>query len=434
MKAKIETPFNADRRKFMQYSGAVIGGLALPLVPVQSLFAGGSNTLKIGLIGCGGRGAGAASQALAADPDTILTAMGDAFADRLDESLKALQEMYPERVKVDKGNRYVGFDAYQKVIDAGVDVVLLATPPAFRPDHMMAAVAAGKHTFCEKPVAVDAPGVRKVLSAAKTAKEKNLAVVSGLCFRYDQPKRELFNKVLQGEIGDIRTITTIRNGGQLWTKPMQPGWTDMEYKLRNWLYYTWLSGDFITEMMVHSLDMMAWAMGDKPPLKATGTGGRQVRVDEVFGNAYDHFAIEYEYDNDVKGYHFSRQLDGCSNVNKVDIAGTMGNAHIGGAAGHEITGSNHWSFKGERNNMYQTEHDELFASIRKNKPINNGSWMASSTMLAIMGRMAAYTGQTVTWEEAFNSNQLLGPTVDQYNWRLKWPGQEVAMPGITKLF
>jgi len=434
MKTKKEDPFRSDRRKFIQYTGAMIGGLALPVTPIQSVFAGGSNTLKIGLIGCGGRGSGAASQALAADPDTILTAMGDAFSDRLDESLTALRELFPDRVKVDKANRYVGFDAYQKVIDSGVDVVLLATPPAFRPDHMTAAVVAGKHTFCEKPVAVDSPGVRKVLAAAKMAKEKKLAVVSGLCFRYDQPKRELFGKVLSGEIGDIKTISTVRNGGPLWTKPRQPGWTEMEYKLRNWLYYTWLSGDFITEMMVHSLDMMAWAMGDKPPLKATGSGGRQVRVDEVYGNAYDHFAIEYEYENGIRGYHFSRQMDACSNVNKVEIAGTLGNALIGGAAGHEITGKNKWSFHGVRNDMYQTEHDELFASIRNNKPINNGEWMARSTMLAILGRMAAYTGQTITWEDALNSSQVLGPEVDQYRWELKWPGKEVAMPGVTKLY
>jgi predicted dehydrogenase len=208
----------------------------------------------------------------------------------------------------------------------------------------------------------------------------------------------------------------------------------MEYRLRNWLYYTWLSGDFITEMMVHSLDMMAWAMGDKPPLRATGTGGRQVRVDEVYGNAYDHFAVEYEYDQGIRGYHFSRQLDGCSNVNKVEIAGTRGSAHIGGATGHEIMGDQPWSYQGKRNDMYQTEHDELFASIRSGKPINNGESMAHSTMLAILGRMAAYTGQTISWEDALNSTQVLGPSVDQYRWDLKWPGQDVARPGITKAF
>jgi len=434
MKRENQSTFNTNRRKFIQYTGALIGGMALPVGAIANAPLKGNNTIKVGLIGCGGRGAGAASQALAADPDTILTAMGDVFSDRLDESYTALLEMFPDRVKVPKSNQFVGFDAYQKVINSGVDVVLLCTPPGFRPDHLAAAVDAGKHTFSEKPVAVDAPGVRKVLAAAKKAKEKNLSVVSGFCFRYDNPKRELFKRVQAGEIGQIRTISTIRNGEPLWSKPMQPGWTDMEYRLRNWLYYSWLSGDFITEMMVHSLDMMAWAMGDKPPLRATGTGGRQVRTEEIYGNAYDHFAVEYEYANGVRGYHFSRQQDGCSTVNKVEIAGTLGNVAIGGAFGHEITGKTNWKYEGERNDMYQTEHDELFASIRSGKAINDGIPMAHSSMLGILGRMAAYTGQTITWEDALNSSQSLGPAINEYNWNLKWPVHEVAMPGINKLF
>lgn len=433
MKSSDET-LKSSRRKFIQYTGAVIGGMAFQIGAVNPSYASGSNVLKVGLIGCGGRGAGAASQALAADPDTILTAMGDVFVDRLDESYAALVEMYPNRVKVSKDHKFIGFDAYQKVIDSGVDVVLLATPPAFRPDHMTAAVNAGKHTFCEKPVAVDAPGVRKILAAAKKAKEKNLSVVSGFCYRYDRAKRELFQRVHAGEIGEVKTVSTVRNGGPLWSKPKQQGWSDMEYRLRNWLYYSWLSGDFITEMMVHSLDMMSWALSDKVPLKATGTGGRQVRVEEVYGNIYDHFAVEYEYENGVRGYHFSRQQDGCSTVNKVDIAGTLGNAFVGGAKGHEIAGKTKWIFQGEKNDMYQTEHDELFASIRKNKPMNDGDWMARSTMLAVLGRMAAYTGQTITWDEALNSNHVLGPAIEQFNWELKWPAHEVAMPGKTKLF
>ncbi|MEK6782324.1 MAG: Gfo/Idh/MocA family oxidoreductase [Bacteroidota bacterium] len=435
MKENNFTSNKTNRRKFIQTTGAVLGGtLAFNIgSPIQA-FSSGNKTLKVGLIGCGGRGAGAASQALEADPDTILTALGDVFTDRLDETYQALIEMYPTRVKVDKDHKFIGFDAYKKVIESDVDVVLLATPPAFRPDHMVAAIDAGKHAFCEKPVAVDAPGVRKVLAAAKKAKDKNLSVVSGFCFRYDFPKRAIFGKVLSGELGEIKIISTIRNGSSLWSKPRQPGWSDMEYRLRNWLYYSWLSGDFITEMMVHSLDMMAWAMGDKTPLKATGTGGRQVRVEEIYGNAYDHFAIEYEYANGVRGYHFSRQQDGCSNSNKVEIAGTLGNAIIGGSTGHEITGRNKWVYQGEKNDMYQTEHDEFFASIRKGQPVNDGESMAHSTMLGILGRMAAYSGQTITWDDALNSNQVLGPAIDQYNWELQWPGPAVALPGISKLF
>ncbi len=421
-----------NRTKFIQYTGAIIGGSLAFNLDSAPAFARSSNTLRVGLIGCGGRGAGAASQALEADPDTVLTAMGDVFADRLDESYKELVEMYPTRVKVDKSHKFIGFDAYKKVIES-VDVVLLTTPPAFRPDHLAAAIDAGKHAFCEKPVAVDAPGIRKVLAAAAKAKEKKLSVVSGFCYRYDNPKRAIFEKILNGELGDIRAISTVRNGGGLWSKPRLSGWTDMEYKLRNWLYYSWLSGDFITEMMVHSLDMMSWTMGDKPPLRATGTGGRQVRVQEIYGNAFDHFAVEYEYANGVRGFHFSRQQEGCSNVNKMEIAGTMGSAFIQGEK-HEITGKEKWSYQGEQNNMYQTEHDEFFASIRNSKPLNDGFPMAVSSMLGIMGRMAAYSGQTITWEEALNSNQALGPSAEQYHWELKWPDPEVAKPGITKFF
>ncbi len=434
MKDHSEKPFDANlnRRTFIKSTGAAVIAGALPQLsfgqPTLS-----SNTLKVGLIGCGGRGAGAASQAMQADPNVVLIAMGDVFADRLDESYNALLELHPDKVKVDKTHRFIGFDAYKKVIESGVDVVLLCTPPTFRPDHMMAAVEAGKHTFCEKPVAIDAPGVRKVLAAAKKAKEKKLSVVSGFCFRYDSPKRALFDRVLKGEIGEVKSVLTVRNGGELWTRPRQAGWTDMEYQLRNWLYHTWLSGDFINEMMVHSLDMMSWALGDKNPIQATGTGGRQSRTGEIYGNAYDHFAIEYDYGNGLKGIHFSRQQDGCSTTNRVEVAGSAGNAFIQGSK-HEISGKVNWKYDGKVNDMYQTEHDELFASIRQGKPMNDGEVMARSSMLGVLGRMVAYTGQTITWEDALNSNQVLAPAIDQYAWDLKWPGLELAKPGITKNF
>jgi len=430
-----EKPFgmNLNRRTFLKSTGAVVIAGALPYKMgfARQPSTLSSNTLKVGLIGCGGRGAGAASQAIQADPNVILTAMGDVFQDRLDESYNALLELHPDKVKVDKAHRFIGFDAYKKVIASDVDVVLLTTPPAFRPDHMMAAVEAGKHTFCEKPVAIDAPGVRKVLAAAKKAKEKKLSVVSGFCFRYDFPKRGLFERVLKGEIGEIKSVLTVRNGGELWSKPRQPGWTDMEYQLRNWLYYDWLSGDFINEMMVHSLDMMSWALGDKNPVSATGTGGRQSRTADIYGNAYDHFAIEFDYDNGLKGIHFSRQQDGCSTTNRVEIAGSQGNAFIQGSK-HEISGKTNWQYDGKVNDMYQTEHDELFASIRQGKPMNDGDVMARSSMLGVLGRMVAYTGKTITWDEAMNSTQVLSPSIDQYAWDLKWPSAPVAKPGITK--
>lgn len=427
---------HTNRRSFLKSTGAAVIGstIALNLPFPQHVLGAGNNTLKVGLIGCGGRGTGAAAQALAADPDVILTAMGDVFADRLEESYKSLMEVAPKKVKVNKAAKFVGFDAYKKVIDSGVDVVILATPPGFRPEHLMAAVDAGKHVFCEKPVAVDAQGVRKVLEAAKKAKEKKLSLVSGFTFRFDTAKRELFGRVLNGEIGELRSISTTRNGGEVWYHPRQPGWTDMEYQLRNWYYYNWLSGDFIVEMIVHSLDMMAWAMGDKPPVQATGTGGRQVRVDQKYGNIYDHFAVEYEYGNGVRGFNFCRQQPGCSNRNSVEITGSQGNAFINvGRGSHEIIGPKKWRSQGENNNPYQTQHDELFASIRNGQPMNEGERMANSTMLAILGRMVAYSGQTITWEDALNSSQGLGPRDDQFAWDFKFNSPAIAIPGLTKV-
>lgn len=425
-----------NRRAFIRTTGAAVIGstLAFNLGFPGDAFAENKSTLKVGLIGCGGRGTGAAIQALSADPDVVITAMGDVFADRLEESYAAINEVFPKKLKVNINKKYVGFDAYKKVIESDVDVVILTTPPSFRPDHLLLAVQSGKHIFCEKPVAVDAPGVRKVIQAAKLAKEKKLSLVSGFTFRFDLPKRALFGKILDGEIGKVRTVSSTRNGGELWYKPREAGWTDMEYQMRNWYYYNWLSGDYIVEMTVHSLDMMTWAMGDRMPVKATGSGGRQVRVDEKYGNIYDHFAIEYEYADGARGFSFSRQQPGCSSRNSVEVAGTDGSAIVNLGSGlHAITGKNNWQYNGEKNNPYQTQHDELFASIRNAKPLNDGDMMANSTMLAIMSRMVAYSGQTLTWDEALNSNQVLGPSIDEFAWDYKYTSPAVAIPGITKV-
>jgi predicted dehydrogenase len=429
-------PETTDRRSFLRTSGLVALGSTLAYqsgFAAQILTGASKAQIKVGLIGCGGRGTGAAAQALQADPGVVITALGDVFEDRLEEAHAALLEVSKDRVKVDKKNRFIGFDAYQKVIDSGVDVVLLTTPPNFRPDHLTAAINAGKHIFCEKPVAVDAPGVRKVLAAAKKAKEKNLSIVSGFCFRYDANNRKAFGKVLSGDVGEIRSVSTFRNGGGLWSKPRQPGWTDMTFQLRNWYYYNWLSGDFIVEQAVHSIDMMQWAMGDRLPVKATGTGGRQARVDPIYGNVYDHFAIEYEYADGAKGYHFCRQQEGTSGRNSVDVMGADGSAFFAIGNKYEITGKNKWQGGAERNNMYQTQHNELFAAIRSGKPVNDGEWMANSSMLAVLGRMVGYSGQTITWDQAFNSNHELGPKIDEYTWDLKWKTAPVAIPGVTKV-
>lgn len=415
-------------------AGVALAGSALPTFAILNpnrAFAGvNADTLKVGLIGCGGRGSGAANQALKADPNVVLWAMGDIFKDKMDASLQNLTKVHGPKVKVDEERKFIGFDAFKKVLDSGVDVVLLATPPHFRPEHLTAAINAGKHVFCEKPVAVDAPGVRKVLDAAKLAKQKNVSLMSGFCWRYHEPKRASFARILDGAVGDITAIYNTYDTGTLWSFPRVSGWTDAEYVLRNWTYYTWLAGDHIVEQAVHSIDMMAWAMGGKLPVSVVGTGGRQVRTDALFGNIFDHFSVVYDYDNGVKGFHHSRQQANCENSYLVQTLGTKGTAMVNCARNvHEITGANPWKYDGPQNDMYQTEHNELFASIRSGKLINDGEFMAHSTLTAIMGRMAAYTGKRITWDEALNSTEKLGP--DTYSFDMKPPVVEVAKPGIT---
>lgn len=419
------------RRKFIQSSSAAIAaGLAAPYLGFpQKASAADSQTLRVGLVGCGGRGTGAAAQALAADQNVRLYAMGDVFEGRLQGSLNNLKSQAEEKVEVTPEHCYVGFDAYQKVIDSGVDVVLLTTPPGFRPAHLAAAIKAGKHVFCEKPMAVDAPGVRSVLASAEEAKRKNLALVAGFCWRYNYGERAAIQQIHDGAIGDIVAVQTTYHTGTLWSRPRQPAWSDLEWQLRNWLYFTWLSGDHIVEQAVHSLDKMAWALGDVPPLRATAIGGRQVRTEPAFGHIYDHFGVVYEYPNGIRGFHSCRQQAGCSNDYSDTIMGTKGICRIVAGGALQIRGEKNWRFQGERPDMYQVEHNELFASIRAGKPINNGIWMSQSTLLAIMGRMAAYTGKTVTWEEALNSTESLAP--EPLDWESPLAVPPVSMPGRT---
>lgn len=421
------------RRKFLKSTGAAAfgGAVALNIGLPRSSFATNSDTLKVGLIGCGGRGTGAANQALSADPNVTLTHMADIFEDRLESSVTNLKKLHGDRVNVQKGTRFVGFDGAKKVIESDVDVVILTTPPCFRPEQLEMAINAGKHVFCEKPMAVDAPGIRRVLAAAKKAKEKNLSLVSGFCWRYHSPKRETFSRILDGAIGDVHTVYNTLNTGALWLRDVKPEWTEMQKKIHNWLYYNYISGDHIVEQAVHSIDMMSWAFGDAKPLRATGTGGRQVRTGAEYGNIYDHFGIVFDYDNGAKGFHFSRQQKDCKNAYGLEMMGNKGSSVIDCIRGkHSIEGVEKWRFRGNDNDMYQQEHDELFASIRNGKPMNDGEWMAQSTMLAIMARMVAYTGQSITYEEALNSTEQIGP--DHIDANTEFTDPPVAKPGITK--
>ena len=403
------------------------------LVAVPEARAAGGETLRVGLVGCGGRGTGAASQALAADPDVKLVAMADAFEDRLQESLSFLQGDPTVGTKVDvpPGRRFVGFEACEKLIASGVDVVLLCTPPQFRPLQLRMAIEAGKHAFAEKPVAVDAPGVRSVLETCRRAKEKDLSVVSGLCLRYDSGFRETVRRVHDGAVGEVTTLLANDYRSGRWAKPKQPGMTEMTYQMRNWYNFTWLSGDFNVEQHVHHLDVCAWIMKDRYPVKAIGMGGRQVLTEPEYGQIYDHFSVTYEYDDGARLFSNCRQQPGCKNDMSMQIIGTRGQAELSERRrGLSIrTRAGDWYYDGPKNQMYQAEHDDLFAGIRAGMPINNGEYMARSTLLAIMGRMAAYTGQEVTWEMAMNSKEDLTPS--RYDWDAPPPPVAVAIPGQT---
>ena len=442
------------RRQFVQTSAAMA---AVPLI--ISPFGGqvfGADELppiKIGLVGCGGRGTGAAMQALHADDGVVLHALADVFAPKIERSQKNLSDgLWPKeeetdededekkekpekpihpRCQVPDSRKFVGFDAYQKLLASGVDVVLLATPPGFRPWHLAAAINAGKHVFCEKPMATDGPGVRSVLESAKLAREKKLSLVSGFCWRYHTAKRATIAEIENGRIGDLRAIYTTYNTGPLHRNDRKEGWSDCEFQLRNWQHFDHLSGDHLVEQAVHSLDKMMWVMNGVLPEKVTGVGGRIAREGESSGNIYDHFGLTYEFPNGVRGFHMSRQIPNCANDNSDLFIGARGTAYMDWDH-HKITGESEWTFDGKSNDMYQQEHDELFASIRAGKPMNDGDWMAYSTLAAIMGRMAAYTGRTVTWQEALESEEALMPGPDQWQWG-SLATNPVPVPGKAKM-
>ena len=385
--------------------------------------------LKLGLIGCGGRGTGAAQNVLRADPNVRLVAMGDAFADQIESCVAELKKHgdVADRVDVPSENRIVGLDCHEKVIDM-CDVVLFASTPHFRPAQVEYAVRAGKHMFVEKPVAVDAPGLRRIWDACNEAKAKNLAVVTGLCYRYQNAKRATIQKIREGDIGDIKSIECSYDTGELWYKQPTAEWSEMETQIRNWLYYSWCSGDHIAEQAIHNLDKMIWAMDDKPPLSVKAQGGRVVRTDPRFGNVFDHFSAVYDFGENVKGFFSCRQWNGAFRDVSDHIYGTTGTAHL---MSHKVEGQNPWRWRapeGMVDNMYQNEHDEMFASIRAGKPIHDGDVMCRATLLALMGRMSAYTGQEISWNQALESKEDLTPK--SYAWG---PNEvaPVAKPGIT---
>ncbi|HYF66569.1 MAG TPA: Gfo/Idh/MocA family oxidoreductase [Ohtaekwangia sp.] len=440
---------HSSRRNFLKSTALATGGLlTLPLVSDAGYFTSVDDTIKIAIIGCGGRGTGATMQALLSKQNVKLVAMADAFRDRLDECYNALtsedlsdwglQGNVKDRVLVKEETKFVGFDGYQKAI-ALADVVILATPPGFRPIHFEEAIQQGKHVFMEKPVAVDPAGIKKVLDAAAIAKQKKLNVVVGLQRHYQNSYRELYKRVKDGMIGEITSGQVWWNSEGVWVKMREANQTEMEYQMRNWYYFNWLCGDHINEQHIHNIDVMNWFKGAYP-VKAQGLGGRQVRTGKEYGEIYDHHYVEFHYADGSVMNSQCRHIKGTYSIVDEMIVGTKGVVKCGAA---EIVnnGKSLYKFdkKGE-NNPYQTEHDELFAAIAKGEykfqDAENG---AKATLTAIMGRMATYSGQVMEWDKVLNSGISIMPT--RFAWDAEPPVKPdangfypIATPGVTKFF
>ena len=425
MKKNLTAKKSVTRRDFIKTTFATSLATAIP--GNLGLYAGGTDAIRIGLVGCGGRGTGAAIDCLSAAPGVEVVAMGDLFMDRIENSLKKIKEAHPDKVKVTKDKCFTGFDNYLKVASSpDVNLIVTAAAPGFRPIHLKAAIEAGKHVFMEKPVAVDPVGVRSVIASSELARRKGLAIVSGTQRRHQQRYLELVKRINDGAIGEIVGGQCYWNQGDLWVVKKTPQMSDMEWQCRNWLYFTWLSGDHIVEQHVHNIDVMNWVFGSLP-VKVMGMGGRQQRTAPEYGNIFDHFAVEFEYPNGVRVLSMCRQIPGCADRVEERIVGTKGYAFGYG----EIHGENFWKFTADEPNPYVQEQADLIASIRSGKPLNEGRRIAESTMCAIMGRMSAYTGRAISWEWAMTSSKLdLTPPKFDFG---DLPVEPVAIPGKTPL-
>jgi len=422
------------RRTFLKTSLAAGAALTTPLSLTRSAHAAGADGFRVGLIGCGGRGSGAAANAMNAGEDVKLVAMADLFEDRLAPARARLKELSPNQVQVDDDHLFHGFDAYKKVLESDVDVVLIAPASHFIPAHLGAAIAAGKHVFCEKPHALDVPGIKAVTGICEEAKQKGLAIVSGLCWRYDQAVRETMKRVHDGAIGEIIAVQENYVGGPYYAKERDPQWSELEYQFQNWYHFNWLSGDQTAQQLIHSIDKASWVLGDVPPLKAWGMGGRQVCVDPKYGDQFDHHAVVFEYESGVRVFGFCRDIPGCYNGTTDVVFGSKGRAQMPSRC--RIEGATQWEYRGEKASMYDLEHVELFQGIRTGKPVNNSSYMYTSTMLAILAQMVCYTGQEITWEKAMQST--LDYSLPKYAFDAEPPVKPrddgtypTAMPGIT---
>ncbi len=441
-------PQQPSRRSFLQSSAAAIAGGTLmgsslvDLASAGGVHRQGDETVRVGLIGCGSRGSGAVKDAFVASTweggiPIKLVAMGDAFEFRLNAAHQSLssEEQFASMMDVPTERQFVGLDAYEKVLGCDVDMVILATPPGFRPQHFAAAVQAGKHVFMEKPVAVDAAGVRQVLEAAKVAKDKSLGVGVGLQRHHQKTYQETVQRLHDGMIGDIHTLRCYWNGGGVWTdrgrdKNRPETGTEMRYQMDNWYYFTWLSGDHIVEQHIHNLDVCNWVK-NAYPVWAQGMGGREVRTSEDTGEIFDHHAVEFMYEDGSRMYSFCRHIPNCWDSVSEACQGSKGSADISGAR-INVNGESPWRYRGERNAPYRQEHFDLLTSIKAGTPYNEAENGAYSSMTAIMGRMATYSGKALSWQDVLNSEIRLGPDPG-FTFDTTPPTPTVAVPGITEV-
>ncbi len=437
----------SSRRAFLQRSGGAISGAALASTLSTRAYAAEDNTIKVALIGCGGRGTGAAANALSTSGPTKLWAVADVFENRIDTSLNNLSAMHGSQIDVPKDRQFVGFDAFKQAIDSldPGDVVLLATPPAFRPIHLEYAVEHGRNVFMEKSFAVDAPGIRRVLQAGEAAERRNLKVAGGLMSRHNIPLQQAIDKLHAGQIGDIITCWAYREHGPVGIKPKTPDTSELAHQIRNYSCFTWLNGSFILDWLIHNLDVCCWAKGSWP-VSAQGQGGRQQR--RVPDPMFDHFAVEYSFEDGTRMFAQGRHMVSCWSFFGDVIHGASGSAVLGEGIstpriykGHKQTRENLiWQYDGPPANPYQVEHDRLFEAIRNDTPYNETQRCAYSAMTGILGRMAAESGKMIRWDEAMESTVELAPGLEQITWKSDPPtkpdpqGQyPVALPGLTRV-
>ncbi len=441
---KTELLGEASRRDFCKNTALVAAGIILPGIEMNAMAnVFNDKKLKLAVVGCGGRGTGAVNQALKADEHIELVAMADAFEDQLEKSLANLSKEYEgsDKINVKEKHKYVGFNAYKNAIDQA-DVVILATPPGFRPYHFEYAINAGKHVFMEKPVATDVPGIRKVLEMAKVAKAKKLNVVVGLQRHYQNNYLAIADKIKNGDVGKIVSGQVYWNSAGVWVRPRKPEQTEMEYQMRNWYYFNWLCGDHILEQHIHNIDVANWFIGEYP-ISAQGMGGRQVRTGKDHGEIFDHHFVEFKYPSGAVISSQCRHQPGTWSKVGEDFQGTKGSIQMkdaGTASIHDLEGIKTFEYRNRNDpNPYQVEHNKLFAAIRNQEVISDAENGAKSTMTAILGRMATYSGKTITWEEAMNSNKILmqpevtwastPPTApdENGNYPIPTPGQSIVL-------